>query len=131
MLFCLFGGSAAFELERGECVYLEVFTVKMLRARLAYFQGPAATIPSCGSQMDLAEGRESGLSLSLTLSPDPDVLPHDAEVRPGTSSTCAEDDESLGSGLDYELPTSEHSSRDDKAVEELLKCLLARWPDYS
>lgn len=81
--------------------------------------------------MDLAEGRESGLSLSLTLSPDPDVLPHDAEVRPGTSSTRAEDDESLESGLDYELPTSEHSSHDDKAVEELLKWLLARWPDYS
>lgn len=36
------------------------------------------------------------------------------------SSAWTEDKKSLESGMDYELPTSERSSHDDKASEELL-----------
>lgn len=61
------------------------------------------------------EGRETGPSLSLALSPDLDVLLLHPETHPGPSSARAEDNESLESGIDYELPTSERSERDDKA----------------
>ena len=57
----------------------------------------------------------------LALYPNPDVFLLNPEVRPGASLARAEDNESLGSGVDYELPTSKHSSCDDKASEELLE----------
>lgn len=88
----------------------------MLQTHLAYFQGLAPTTPSWGLRMDLAKERETGPSLSFALSPDPHVLSHDPDACPSASSARAKDDESLGSGLDFELPTSERSSRDDKPV---------------
>ncbi|XDV29774.1 hypothetical protein PO909_032816 [Leuciscus waleckii] len=115
---CLGEEHAALALEQGECKHCELFTVKMLRARLSYFQ-TAPTLPSWGSRMDLADKQETGPSLSLALSPDPRAPLRD----PCASSAHAGDDEkSLGS-VDYEQPASERSSREDKSVEELLEDL--------
>ncbi|ROI84191.1 hypothetical protein DPX16_19963 [Anabarilius grahami] len=88
----------------------------MLRARLSFFQGSAPALRSWGSQMDLADERETGPALSPDLSPDPRVSSRDPDAHSGASSAHAGDDDSL-----LEFAASERSSRDDKAVEELLE----------
>ncbi|KAI2656086.1 Transposon Ty3-G Gag-Pol polyprotein [Labeo rohita] len=80
-----------------------------------------SSLQSWGSRVDLAEARETGTPLSLAISPDQEVLASVSEARPGASSERAEDTSSLASAeIDLESATSEHSSRDDKAYEELL-----------
>ncbi|ROL53168.1 hypothetical protein DPX16_23787 [Anabarilius grahami] len=113
---CLGEEHAVLALEGGECEHCELFTVKMLRARLSFFQGSAPALRSWGSQMDLADERETGPALSPDLSPDPRVSSRDPEAHSGASSAHAGDDDSL-----LEFAASERSSRDDKAVEELLE----------
>lgn len=109
--FCLREEPAVLPLEQRECEHRESFSVKMLRTHFAYFRGPATTLPaSWGSCMDLAEGRETGPSLSIALSPYPDVLLLNPEACPGFSSARAEDSESLASAMDFEFPVSEHFS---------------------
>lgn len=71
--------------------------------------------------MDLADEKETGESLSLALSPYPTH-----EVHPGASTFMwggNDDDFSLGSA-DFDKPASEHSSHDQKSVEELLECFF-------
>ncbi|XDV19288.1 hypothetical protein PO909_024787 [Leuciscus waleckii] len=119
---CLGEEHAAAALESGECEHCELFTVQMLCARLGYFQS-APALSSWGSRMDLADEQETGPSLSLACSPDPHVPSRDPKAHPGASSAQAGDDnESLGA-TDFEQPTSERSSREDKSVEELLEDL--------
>ncbi len=63
-----------------------------------------------------------GTPLSLVLSPDREVLASVSEARPGTSAEWAENTSSLASAeMEVERATSERSSRDDKAYEELLE----------
>lgn len=91
--------------------------VSYLQLKCYAFVSPISKgTPSWGLRMDLAKEQETGPSLSLALSLDPHVLSHDPDACPSASSARAKDDESLGSGLDFELPTSECSSRDDKPV---------------
>ncbi|KAI2649994.1 ORF V: Enzymatic polyprotein [Labeo rohita] len=96
-----------------------------LRAWLAFFKDEQAAAPLAavlGVEFDLAEARETGTPLSLAISPDREVLASVSEARPGTSSERAEDTASLASAeIDIESATSERSSRNDKAYEELLE----------
>ncbi|KAI2655571.1 Transposon Ty3-I Gag-Pol polyprotein [Labeo rohita] len=120
---CLGEEHAALGLE-GECEHCDQLPIKVLRARLAFFKEERAAAPSLqswGSRVDLAEARETGTPLSLAISPDQEVLASVSEARPGASSERAEDTSSLASAeIDLESATSERSSRDDKAYEELL-----------
>lgn len=111
---------AALALKQGECEHYEGFPVKVLHARLAYFLRPAPTLPSWGSRMELAEEQETGMSLSLALSPDLNVLLRDPKAFPGVYSV------SLASAIDFEIPVSERYSHNDKAYEELLDQVTAR-----
>ena len=115
---CLGEEHAVLALETGECEHCELFSVKMLRARLNYFQ-TAPTFSSEGSRAGLRDERATGPSLSLAVSPDPRILSRDLEARSGASSIHEEDDISLESSGDEQA--SERSSRERKSVEELLE----------
>lgn len=73
-------------------------TLKVLHARLTNFKERAPTLRLWGSRVDLVEERETGLSLSLALSPNQDVLVFNSEARTGASSALAEDCASFVSG---------------------------------
>ena len=88
---CLGEEHAALALEKGECEHCELFTVKMLRSHLNYFQ-TAPTLPSWGSRMDLCDEQETGPSLSLAASPDPCIESRDLGARSGASSVQEADD---------------------------------------
>ncbi len=92
---------------KGECEHCDLLSIKVLRARLAFFRS------SWGSRVDLAEAREALASVS--------------QARVCVSSERAEETSSLASG-EVESATSERSSRDEKAYEELLE-LVTRTVD--
>lgn len=71
---CLGEEHTAHTLEEDDCEHCELFPVKVLRAHLTYFRGPAPTLSSWGFRMVLAEERETGPSLFLAPSPDVNVL---------------------------------------------------------
>ncbi len=98
----------------GECEHCDLFSIKVLRARLAFFKA------SWGSRVDLAEAREIGPPLSLALSPDREALASVSQARLGASSERTEENSSLASG-EMESATSERSSHDERACEELLE----------
>ncbi len=98
----------------GECEHCDLLSIKVLRARLAFFKS------SWGSRVDLAEARETDSPLSLALSPDHEALASVSQARFGVSSERADETSSLASG-EVESATSVRSSRDEKAYEELLE----------
>lgn len=99
---CLGVEHAQPSLEGAVCVHCERLTLRVLRSRRALFEeGAAASVPrgsgpaaaearrrlhSWGSQMDLAEGGETGSALSLPLPARPSVSPLVAEARAAVSS---------------------------------------------
>ncbi len=92
---------------------------------VAYFGdewAAASLLRSWGSCADLAETRGTGSPLSFALSPDHKVLVSASEACLGTSSEQANDTSSNASA-EMESATSEPSSRDDRAYEELLEVL--------
>ncbi len=116
---CLGDEHAALGLE-GECEHCDLLPIKVLCARLAFFKDERAVAPSLGSwgsRVDLVEVRGTG---SLALSPDHEVLASASEACFGASSERAEDTSSHASA-EMESATSERSSRDDRAYEELLE----------
>ncbi len=119
---CLGDKHAALGLE-GECEHCNLLPIKVLRARLAFFKDERAVAPSLGSwgsHVDLVEAHGMGPPLSLALSPDHEVLASASEACFGASSEWAEDTSSHASA-EMESATSERSSRDDRAYEELLE----------
>jgi hypothetical protein len=98
----------------GECEHCDLLSIKVLRARLAFFKG------SWGSRADLLEARETDSPLSLALSPEHEALASTSEARFGASSERAEETSSHASA-EVESAASERSSRDDRAYEELLE----------
>ncbi|KAA0718348.1 hypothetical protein E1301_Tti019223 [Triplophysa tibetana] len=116
---CLGADHAAQGLE-GECELCDVFEFRVLRARLAFFKRDRATSSSSwGSRFELAEAREADPSASPVHSPNRDVLASASGACFGTSPEPAEDEASLVSaGLDS--TASERSSRDTKAIEDLI-----------
>ncbi|KAA0701342.1 hypothetical protein E1301_Tti024372 [Triplophysa tibetana] len=122
---CLGADHAAQGLE-GECELCDVFEFRVLRARLAFFKRDRATSSSSwGSRFELAEAREADPSASPVHSPNRDVLASASGACLGTSPEPAEDEASLVSaGLDS--TASERSSRDTKAIEDLIGAYLPR-----
>ncbi len=119
---CLGDEHAALGLE-GECEHCNLLPIKVLRVRLAFFKDERAVAPSLGSwgsRVDLVEAHGMGPPLSLALSPDHEVLASASEACFGASSERAEDTSSHAS-VEMESATSERSSRDDRAYEELLE----------
>ncbi len=119
---CLGDEHAALGVE-GECEHCNLLPIKVLRARLAFFKDERAVAPSLGSwgsRVDLVEAHGMGPPLSLALSPDHEVLASASEACFGASSERAEDTSSHASA-EMESATSERSSRDDRAYEELLE----------
>lgn len=120
---CLGEEHAVLGLE-GECEHCDMLSIKVLRARLAFFKNyePAdsPSLRSWGSRVDLAEARGTTPPLSLALSPDHEALASVSQARPGASSERPEETSSVAS-VEMESATSERSSRDDKAYEELLE----------
>lgn len=96
------------------CSQLKCFTLTLLICV------PAPTMRLRGLRDDLGKVQDVGPSLTLAFSPDRVVLLTDSNAHPGASSAWVEDSESLVSGMDIEFTTSELSSSDDKAQEELL-----------
>ncbi|XP_048017809.1 uncharacterized protein LOC125249543 [Megalobrama amblycephala] len=106
---CLGVEHAQAALEGAVCVHCEKLTLRTLRSRRAFFdkhkEGAAASVPqgsgpaaaeaqrrlrSWGSQMDLAEGLETGPALSRPSPARPSVSPLAAEARAAVSSPRVE-----------------------------------------
>ncbi|KAA0708843.1 hypothetical protein E1301_Tti018441 [Triplophysa tibetana] len=123
---CLGADHAAQGLE-GECELCDVFEFRVLRARLAFFKRDRATSSSSwGSRFELDKSRETDPSASPVHSANRDVLASASGACLGTSSEPAEDEASLVSaGLDS--TASERSSRDTKAIEDLIGAAFVKY----